>query len=751
MREQTVLEGTVENIVYKNTLNGYCVFEMSVSSGDYDEVVCTGNVPAVAVGETIKVVGSFTVHHTYGRQLAVELYEKTAPSTESGMIKYLGSGVIRGVREKTARKIVERFGADTFDVIADYPEKLTEIKGLSLERAMSISAVFHEQAQMRRVIVYLQGLGVSNAYAMKIYKRYKDRTIETVQSNPYRLADDIFGVGFKVADEIAEKAGFGKDSPHRVEAGVKYVLNQAAGNGHVYLPKDMLIAQAAELLELPGALAENSLARLQMERAVWQEKLADEQVVYLNVYYYAENNVAKKLAELSANVVKKSRNVMEDIDAFEEENGLLLAEGQKRAVVDAMDSGVLVITGGPGTGKTTAINTVISIMQKRGMSVELAAPTGRAAKRMTEATGIEAKTIHRLLEISFKEENGANQRFGKNKDNLLEADAVIIDESSMVDILLMNSLLSAMAPGTRLILVGDVDQLPSVGPGNVLKDIIGSGRLPVARLTEIFRQAQESAIVMNAHRINRGEYPVLNEKSRDFFFTRKATVDGVLNTIVALVTKRLPSFAGCDPLQDIQVLSPMRKSPLGAASLNRVLQQALNPPGPGKNEREFRQVAYREGDKVMQVKNNYNMTWKAFDGYARLVNEGLGVFNGDVGVIRRIDDFNEIVSVLFDDNRQVDYDYAQLDELELAYAITIHKSQGSEYKVVVMPIHSGPPMLMSRNLLYTGVTRAKELTVIVGMEETLRMMIGNKRESGRFSALNQRIVKMHDMLSGAAE
>ncbi len=746
MIEEVCFEGTVENIVFQNNQNGYCIFGLSVEGESLEEIVATGIVPSVLVGDSMKVTGTFVVHPTYGKQLKINTYEKSIPSTEDGMEKYLSSGVVKGVREKLAKKIVEKFGKYTFEVIENHPHRLAEIKGITLEKALTISAVFHEQAQMRRILLYLQNLGISNVFSMKIYKLYKDQTIEKVQSNPYCLADDVLGIGFKIADSIAQKAGIAKDSPFRIESGIKYVLNLGANDGHVYLPLSILRSEAFELLGVPIELIDTSLAKLQLDRSIWQEKTDRETIVYLNSFFYAENNVAKKLVELSDYAAKTRLNIKNEIAAFEKSKSIKLAEGQKNAVTEAMEHGVLIITGGPGTGKTTTINTIISILQKNNVDIVLAAPTGRAAKRMSDATGMEAKTIHRLLEISFLDESSRRQTFGKNKENPIEADIIIVDECSMVDILLMNSLLSAIEPGTRLLLVGDVDQLPSVGPGNVLKDIIMSDCLPVVRLTEIYRQSEESAIIMNAHRINNGEYPIFNEKIKDFFFVKKHIMDDVVNTITQLVAARLPKYAECDPIADIQVLTPMRKSPLGVTNLNQVLQQNLNPPNDNKREWNFRSTKFREGDKVMQIKNNYNMGFWVLNKNGYKTEEGQGVFNGDTGIIKNIDMQNEKLSVIFDENRLVEYDFSQLDELELSYAITIHKSQGSEYKVVVIPVHSGSSVLMSRNLLYTAVTRAKELTVLVGTTEMLNLMINNKREINRYSALNRRIGKMKEMI-----
>ena len=704
-----------------------------------------GTVLSIAEGENVRLAGNYLTHPVYGRQFGVSACEKTNPATEDGIEKYLASGVIKGIREATAKKIVKKFGKETFEVIAEEPERLTQIRGISLEKAMTISAVFHEQAQMRQSVLYLQELGITISLSMKIYQKYKQETYDVVKANPYKLAEDIFGVGFKTADSIAYKAGIPRDSPHRVNAGIIYILNRATQNGHTYLPKPQLIKESAELLEIPEEIIENSLASLQLERKIHQDRIGPDIAVYLNLYYYAEVSVAKKLLNLSENTSDESGSILRDLAGAEKITGLSLAENQKKAVKEAMSGGVLIITGGPGTGKTTTINTIIHILRTEGYSIELAAPTGRAAKRMTEATGMEAKTLHRLLEISFSGEDTDRQFFGKNAENPLEADVIIVDESSMVDILLMNNLLNAVPEGSRLILVGDVDQLPSVGPGNVLKDMIASGNIRVARLTEVFRQAQESAIIMNAHRINRGERPVFNESGKDFFLSRQLAVPQVLSTILSLVTERLPNYTNCHYLKDIQVLTPMRKSPLGVFQLNRMLQEYLNPPHPEKNEREYGERVFREGDKVMQIKNNYNLTWRVKTGFGNEDEEGQGVFNGDIGVVQSIDKFEQRLIVLFDESREAAYDFTQLEELELAYAITVHKSQGSEYRVVVMPVHSGPPMLMNRNLLYTAVTRAKELVVIVGDPKALARMVDNNREMARYTSLRLRINKLAEL------
>lgn len=743
------LTGEVESIIYENKENGYTVFSLTTED---DEVTCVGIVPQIHTGETLEIGGRWSIHPVYGRQIQVQYYEKSMPTTKSGMEKYLASGLIRGIGPKTAKKIVERFGEASFYVIEEKPEQLAEIRGLTYEKALQISQIFREQHELRRAMIFLQGFDVSPAYAMRIYKKYKSRTFDIVKTNPYRLADDIWGIGFRMADKMAAEAGIQADDPNRVKAAVKYVLNQAAANGHCYLPKEELAEQAGQLLGLHPDFVENALRELQVDGEIWQENLRGVTAVYLNFYFYAEMAVAKRLLELSGERMEQSmEKTAREIAAVEKQTGVVLAEEQRAAVQEAMSRGVLIITGGPGTGKTTAINTILRILKKEDVEVVLAAPTGRAAKRMTEATGVEAQTIHRLLETSFLSDDSRRQTFERNEENPIEADVIIIDETSMVDLLLMHSLLRAVAPGTRLIFVGDMDQLPSVGPGNVLKDMIRSERLPVVRLEHIFRQAQESAIIMNAHRINGGEEPVLNEKGTDFFFLRRTFGEDVVTAIRELIVKRLPGFTGRDSMQDMQVLTPMRKGLLGVQHLNSVLQQALNPPAEDRKEKEFRQTIFREGDKVMQIKNNYNMAWRVYNAMGKRCDEGAGIFNGDEGRIQSIDEVNETMRVVFDDGKVVDYDFSQLEELELAYAITIHKSQGSEYPVVILPVHSGPPMLMTRNLLYTAITRAKELVVLVGLPETISAMVANDREVGRYTGLTERIQNLDDFMREAEE
>lgn len=747
--EEIKVIGEVESVIFQNTENGYAVFSLETED---DEVTCVGTVPQLHQGETLEIHGTWTIHPLYGKQIQVQYFEKSMPTTISGIEKYLSSGLIKGIGPKTAKKIVEEFGEASFYVIEEKPEELAKIRGLTYEKAQRISDVFREQHELRKAMLFLQDFDISPTYAMKIYKKYKSRTFDIVKTNPYRLADDIWGIGFRMADKMAASAGIQPDDPNRVKAAVKYVLTTGAGNGDCFLPKDRLLKEATELLELHPIQVENALRELQVDSQIWQETVNGVEAVYLNFYFYAEMAVAKKLLELASERKKvNTQDVEASISRIEKETGVKLALEQHIAVLQSMEQGILIITGGPGTGKTTTINTILRILQDEECNVILAAPTGRAAKRMTEATGVEAKTIHRLLETTYLSEDSRRQTFERNEENPLEADVIIIDETSMVDLLLMHSFLRAVAQGTRLIFVGDVDQLPSVGPGNVLQDMIRSEKLPVVRLQHIFRQAQESAIIMNAHRINHGEQPVLNAKGTDFFFVKRTFGEDVVKTIRDLVTKRLPKFTGCDGLRDMQVLTPMRKGVLGVQNLNRVLQEALNPPSEKRQEKEYRQVIFREGDKVMQIKNNYNIAWRIYNSMGKCCEEGVGVFNGDAGRIREIDDTNEVLEVVFDDGKVVEYDYSQLEELELAYAITIHKSQGSEYPVVILPVHSGPPMLLTRNLLYTAVTRAKSMVVLVGLQETISAMIARDKEVHRYTGLAERICSLYDFMEGTEE
>ncbi|MCL1863597.1 MAG: ATP-dependent RecD-like DNA helicase [Defluviitaleaceae bacterium] len=732
--ENLTLEGIIENVIFHNEDNGYTVFSIQPANSDEsdeEEITCTGFLANPLEGENIVAHGTYVENPKYGRQFSVSHSERVKPGTIAGIEKYLASGVIKGIGAKTARLIVARFGEDSFDIIENDPEKLSRIKGISLKKALALSESFHAQHDQRNAMLFLQSNGITPAAAMKIYKRYKEDTITSIKQNPYRLADDIDGIGFKTADAIAYRLGVSRDAPDRISAGVRFCLWEATAEGHTYMPTAALIRQASELLYCNPSLVENELAKMQMERHIIREILTDEEepIVFASALYYAELKVARKLTTLKTAVALNPKSQKTDV---------ALSDSQMKAVVAATAQGVLILTGGPGTGKTTTINAIIGLLEKQELTVTLAAPTGRAAKRMSETTGREAKTIHRLLEVEFMSENSRRQTFRRDEENPLETDVLIVDECSMIDILLMKSLLDAVADGTRLILVGDMDQLPSVGAGNVLKDLIASDCLPVARLTEIFRQAAESAIITNAHRINKGEYPELNDKEKDFFFVNRQNPEDALQTILDLIATRLPAYKGFDPLHDIQVLSPMRKSLLGVTHLNNILQAKLNPPSSKKREREFGAVIFREGDKVMQIRNNYDAVWESFNERGHRVDFGEGVFNGDMGIIHAISEDDGLV-VQFDDNRRVNYSFSQLDELELAYAVTVHKSQGSEYRAVIIPVFSGPPMLFTRNLLYTAVTRARELAVLVGIPETMFRMIDNNKITNRYTALARRL------------
>ncbi|MCL2203550.1 MAG: ATP-dependent RecD-like DNA helicase [Defluviitaleaceae bacterium] len=746
------VEGMVENVIYHSGDSGFAVFvlrlegeELQLTLAQYmgeeeNCLTCTGYFPDIYEGERLHIGGRFVNHPRYGWQIQVAYSRRLAPSTLAGIEKYLASGVVKGIGERTAKRIVARFGADTFDVLANEPERIADLRGISVKMARKFSESFHAQSDQRQAILFLQEYGISPGMAMRIYKKYKNETVELVRENPYRLADDIDGIGFKSADAIAQRLGMDVNAPERICAGVRFLLWEASHEGHVYLPQGELLRQARALLGVEPSLVDNELIRMQMERLVVREIVAGEEepLVFVSALYYAEGGVARQLSALAGVAVPHVAGASAPQGGAE---GLVLSPGQGEAITAAMTKGVLVITGGPGTGKTTVINTLIDLLEKKGQSIVLAAPTGRAAKRITEATGREAKTIHRLLEVAFISEDSRRTVFNRNEENPLECNVLIVDEASMIDILLMHSLLKAVAVGTRLILVGDVDQLPSVGPGNVLKDVISSGAVAVVRLTEIFRQAQESAIIMNAHRINQGQYPELNQKGKDFFFVKRAQAEGVAETLVELVTKRLPAFMPLDVRQDIQVLTPMRKTPLGSVRLNTLLQGRINPPAPHKKEREMGATLFREGDRVMQIRNNYDAAW------ATPEDRGTGIYNGDMGIITGIDEDGGTMSVLFDDNRRVSYDFSQLDDLELAYAVTVHKSQGSEYKAVVIPVFGGPPLLLSRNLLYTAITRARELAVLVGLPETLHRMVDTNHVTRRHTALARRLGELHEMRS----
>ena len=752
MSEQIVLEATVEDIIFQNKDNGYTVCTIEYEG---EEISCVGEMAGINMGEEVKIIGSWSNHPIYGRQIKVDMIERSMPKTVQGMEKYLASGVIKGIGAKTAKKIVKHFGLDTFRIIEQEPLVLAQINGISEKKAIEIGEVFHAQYELRKAMLFLQDYNITATYAVKIYKQYKDQTMEVVKNTPYRLVDDITGIGFKKADEIAYQVGIAKNDPHRIKSGIMYILSQFATNGHTFIPKHTLIEEAIKLLlpeeynaclasgSFEHPLVENALMELTLSKQVIIKTYHDEACVFLAYLYYNEQAVARKLINLASLYQKDSSlDVDKELKQTEKELGIELVEEQREAVRSVLSYGVTVITGGPGTGKTTTINAILHMLEKAGEDVLLAAPTGRAAKRMSEATGMEAQTIHRLLEINYMKDDTSRQMFNKNEENPLEADVIIVDEMSMVDITLMNALMKAVVEGQRLILIGDADQLPSVGAGNVLKDIIKSERIHVVRLIQIFRQASKSAIVMNAHRINKGEYPVCNEKGTDFFFMKRSVQDEVKATIIQLIKTRLPKYQGFDSLKDIQVLAPMRKGVVGVNELNKAIQEAINPFHELKPEKEYRGVVFREGDKVMQIKNNYNTPWKILGNTGMSIEEGTGVFNGDCGIVTSIKEELEILVVTFDDQKVVEYEFSQLDELELAYAVTIHKSQGSEYPVVIIPVHSGPPMLLNRNLLYTAVTRAKRMVVTVGLETTLHRMVDNNKEIERYSSLALHLKQM---------
>ncbi len=737
------VKGYVEHIIYQNGDSGYTVMELNCEG---EEITCVGTFRGIEEGENMELTGEFVEHALYGEQFKVQSYSFLAMDDAVSIQRYLSSGAIRGVGEALAARIVKKFGADTFRIMEEEPERLSEVKGISERIARDIAMQAQEKRGMRDAMLFLQKYGISNTLAGKIYKTYGMRLYSVMQENPYLLAEDIVGVGFKTADEIAGRIGIHTDSDYRIRSGILYTLLQASGEGHMYLPKSCLFQQASEVLGLGEEQIEPQLANLMMDKKVVVKEKNGGQIVYAMSYYYAELNCARMLHDLNVSLEEclqlaawEEAGLLKKIRALETELEVELDDLQRRAVLESVKNGLLILSGGPGTGKTTTINTMIHYFEKEGMDILLAAPTGRAAKRMTEATGYEAKTIHRLLELnSLAGEESKKASFERNEENPLETDVLIIDEMSMVDIHLFQSLLRAVAVGTRLIMVGDVNQLPSVGPGQVLKDLIDSGRFPVVMLQKIFRQAGESDIVVNAHRIHRGEQIRMDNKSRDFFFLERNNINVIYKHMVMLITEKLPRYVKSG-MYDIQVLTPMRKGNLGVEVLNRILQQYMNPPGEGKKEYTHGETLFREGDKVMQIKNNYQLEWEVMSRYQIPVEKGTGVFNGDTGVILQIHESAQTMTVEYEDKKQVIYPFAGLDELELAYAITIHKSQGSEYPAVIMPLLGGPRMLMNRNLLYTGVTRARDCVTILGSSETVAAMIDNAQEQRRYSGLADRI------------
>ena len=733
--EKTVesLAGYVEHIIYRNADNGYTV--LNLVSGE-DEITCVGIFSAIAEGENIEAQGEYTEHPTYGQQFKVTSFEEKAPEDEEAIERYLGSGAIKGIGLAMAARIVRRFKEDTFRIIEEEPERLAEIKGISNRKAMEIASQVNEKRDLRQAMIFLQQYGITMNLAVKVYQAYGQDVYGIIRENPYRLADDIDGVGFRTADEIAARVGIRMDSDFRVRSGILYTLLQASGEGHTYLPETELTPRASKLLNVTAEQVEKQYMDLAIERKIILKQMEDQTQIYVASFYYMEANTATMLKRLNVSYDVSDAEIEQRIRGIEKKSGMTLDEHQVTAVKEAVRNGLLVITGGPGTGKTTTINTIIRYFELEGLEIFLAAPTGRAAKRMSETTGFEARTVHRMLELNGGAEGSGG--FERDESNPLEANVIIVDEMSMVDISLMYSLLKAISVGTRLILVGDVNQLPSVGPGSVLRDIIQSHACNVVMLTKIFRQASTSDIIVNAHKINHGEEVILDNKSMDFFFLKRYDADVIINVVLQLIKQKLPKFVDATPY-DIQVLTPMRKGLLGVERLNGILQRYMNPPANDKVEKEYGSTVFREGDKVMQTKNNYQLAWEIRTKFGLTVDKGLGIFNGDMGIIRQINDFAEQMIIEFDEGRMVEYPYKLLDELELAYAITIHKSQGSEYPAVVIPLLGGPMMLMNRNLLYTAVTRARKCVTLVGNEVTFQQMIRNTSQQKRYSGLCDRL------------
>lgn len=743
--EETI-EGYIEHIIYRNQENGYTVANLVAEE---TEITCVGIFQYLNEGEAIRAKGVYKEHPSYGQQFSVSSYEIVIPQDSLAMERYLGSGAIKGIGAALAARIVRHFGDDTLRIIETEPERLAEVKGISERKAREIAEQVEDKADMRKAMMFLQQYGISQTLGAKIYQQYKQDMYRILKENPYKMAEDISGVGFKIADEIAARIGIHTDSDYRIRSGLLYILLLATAEGHVYLPKRVLLARAEKLLGVQADYMEKHIVDLAIDRKIVVKEITDdftdekEQVVYASQYYQIELHTAQMLHELNLKDTVDEEVIAEKIRRIQKAEKIELDEMQQQAIAEAVKNGLLVITGGPGTGKTTTINGIIRYFEMEGLDIYLAAPTGRAAKRMTEATGYEAKTIHRMLELTgAPEEKSGSIYFGRNAQNPLEADVIIIDEMSMVDIFLMHALLSAVVSGTRLILVGDVNQLPSVGPGSVLKDIIASGEFPVVELVKIFRQASQSDIVVNAHKINQGVPVSLDNKSMDFFFLKRYDANVIISVVITLIQKKMPKFVDAEPY-DIQVLTPMRKGLLGVERLNVILQQYLNPPSKEKKEKEHGKGLFREGDKVMQIKNNYQLEWEIRGLYGIPVEKGVGVFNGDTGIIKEINTFAETITVEFDERRFVEYSFKQLEELELAYVITIHKAQGSEYPAVIIPLLAGPKMLMNRNLLYTAVTRARKCVTLVGDEKVFAEMENNKMEQSRYTTLDLRIKESH--------
>lgn len=743
MKKLETIAGFIEHIIYRNAENGYTV--LNLINDDEEEITCVGSFQVISEGEFIEAQGNFGEHQMYGQQFQIDKYEIKTPEDEISIERYLASGAIKGIGAALAARIVRRFKADTFRIIENEPERLVEIKGISEKKAREIAEQLEEKKDLRQAMIFLQKYGITTNLSVKIYSKYGNEIYQVIKENPYRMADEIQGIGFKIADEIAAKVGIHTDSDFRIKSGILYTLLQATAEGHTYLPYDELKSKAGEMLEIAEEFIENQFMNLAMERKIIIKEIEEQKNVYASQYYYLELNVAKMLHDLNVKYEVEEEAIEKRLREIEDKSDIELDEMQRNAVKESVKNGLMILTGGPGTGKTTTINAMIKFFESEDLDIFLAAPTGRAAKRMTEATGYEAKTIHRLLEISGGlSEEGSRGNFEKNEENPLEADAIIIDEMSMVDIHLIHALLRAVTIGTRVILVGDINQLPSVGPGSVLKNMIQSEQFSVVMLKKIFRQATQSDIVVNAHKINDGQAVILDNKSKDFFFLKRNEANVIISVMITLIQKKLPPYVNAQPY-DIQVLTPMRKGMLGVERLNSILQEYLNPPAKSKREKETAGGKFREGDKVMQIKNNYQIEWEVCNSYGLTLERGTGVFNGDMGVIKEINLYAETLTVEYDEGRRVDYSFKQLEELELAYAITIHKSQGSEYPAVIIPLLNGPQMLMNRNLLYTAVTRAKACVTLVGSDETFFRMVQNTNEQTRYSGLKERILELEKL------
>lgn len=742
-----VIKGYVDHIVFRNEDNGYTVFNLTNEDG---ELTCVGTFPYINEGELLEVSGEYITHSVYGTQLQVVSHEIKEPEDLMSIERYLGSGAIKGVGAALAARIVRRFKDDTFRIIEEEPERLAEVKGISERKAREIAEQVEEKKDMRKAMIYLQKYGITLSLAAKIYEHYGNSVYRVMEENPYQIADHVPGVGFKTADEIASRIGIHSDSDFRIRSGIFYVLLQAVTEGHIYLPQDELLQKTMILLDVQIKDIERFLQDLSMEKKIIVKRLVTENEygeqrevrVYPAQYYYMELNTARMLHDLNIKYDVADVTVDHRLCQIEKNAELELDDMQRMAVKAAITNGVLVLTGGPGTGKTTTINAMIHFFESEGLDILLAAPTGRAAKRMSEATGCEAKTIHRLLELAYMPDDDSRMQYGRNEENPLEADVIIIDEMSMVDLPIMHTLLKAISVGTRLILVGDKDQLPSVGAGSVLKDLIQSECFAVVKLAKIFRQAEQSDIVVNAHKINRGERVILDNKSRDFFFLKRDDANVIISVVLTLIQKKLPKYVDADML-DIQVLTPMKKGLLGVERLNTILQQYLNPPDSKKVEKEHGSRRFRVGDKVMQIKNNYQLEWEIATKYGLVIDSGVGVFNGDIGRVIDINLHTEKMKVEFEEKKVVEYPFELLEELELAYAITIHKSQGSEYPAVVIPLLQGPRQLYHRNLIYTAVTRAKKCVTLVGSDVTFQEMIQNSQEQNRYTSLSERIQEMN--------